>query len=523
MTTVNRNNKQLHYNPDVLGALANLSSDEVFTPPEVANKVLDFLPQELFESRETTFLDPASKSGAFLREIAKRLIKGLEKEIPDLQERLNHIYQNQLFGIAITELTALLSRRTLYCSKEANGKYSVCTTFTDKDGKIRYERTEHEWVGGKCRHCGASKGEYSRDEEMETHAYEFIHKTPEKIINIFKPKNMRFDVIIGNPPYQLKDGGAQASAMPIYQKFVEQAKKLNPRYLTMIIPSRWFTGGKGLDEFRKEMLNDERLVELHDYLDAGEVFPGVEIKGGVCYFLWDNSDESKKDDKCRVVSYQGGKVISETRRKLKVGDEDIFIRYNEAISILDKVLKKGEKSFAEIVSSRKPFGLATNFTDFKNKEFKNSLKIYANKEVGFVSKNKIEKNKDWIAEYKVFIPKAVGSGKMAEDFIKPVFGEKNSVATETYVLVGPFDAQKKAKNVMSYIKTRFFHFLVGLLKNTQDATSKVYQFVPMQDFSDKSDIDWSKSPREIDQQLYKKYGLTKKEIDFIESMVREVD
>jgi len=344
------------YNPDVLVCLANLSSDEVFTPPKMVNEILDLLPNELWSDKNSKYLDPACKSGVFLREIAKRLIKGLEQAIPDQQERINHIFKNQLFGIGITELTSLLSRRSVYCSKSANGEYSVCSEFNNEQGNIIFKRVEHSWIKDRCSYCGASKQILDRGDEFETYAYQFIHTNkPEEIFN------MKFDVIIGNPPYQLNDGGAQASAMPLYHKFVQQAKKLNPRFLSMIIPSRWFAGGKGLDDFRNEMLNDNRIRAIHDYLKASECFPGVEIKGGVCYFLWDRDNRGL----CKVYTHSDNKIISEMERPLSEKNFDVFIRYNEAIPILHKVFEKKERSFSEIVSPGKPFGLRGFFNDFK--------------------------------------------------------------------------------------------------------------------------------------------------------------
>lgn len=334
------------YNPDVLSCIANLSNDEVFTPPEVANAMLDLLPQELFSNPNTTFLDPACKSGVFLREIAKRLIIGLEPVYPDLQERTDHIFKHQIFGIAITELTSHLSRRSLYCSKTANGNFSV-VRFETIDGNVRFKNIKHRWQNGKCVFCGASQKEYDRSADLETHAYEMIHTTkPEEI---FK---MKFDVIISNPPYQLDDGGAGKSAKPIYHRFVEQAIKLNPRYLTMIIPSRWFSGGKDVNEFRANMLSDNRIRVLHDFLNAGDCFSGVEIKGGVCYFLWDRDHSGL----CNIYTHQSDGSVTESNRPLLEPGLDTFIRQNNLISILRKVQQKNEKSFVDIVSARDAFG-----------------------------------------------------------------------------------------------------------------------------------------------------------------------
>ena len=336
------------YNPDVLSCLANLSNDEVFTPPEVANQMLDMLPKEIWGDPNATFLDPACKSGVFLREIAKRLIKGLEDEIPDLDERLEHIFKKQLHGVAITELTSLLSRRSVYCSKYPNSKYSV-VEFDSAEGNIRFKRCEHKWVNGRCKYCGASEKEYERGDELETHAYEFIHfEDPKEMLP------MKFDVVIGNPPYQLSDGGNGASAMPIYHKFVQQGEKLKPRYLAMIIPARWYVGGRGLDSFRSEMLHDDRIRELHDFQNASDCFPGVEIKGGVCYFLWDRDHRGL----CRVFSHEGEGVSMDERPLLEEGMET-FIRSSKQISILEKVRSRHEKTLSEKLNAGRYFGFHT--------------------------------------------------------------------------------------------------------------------------------------------------------------------
>lgn len=491
------------YNPDVLNCLANLSNDEVFTPPTLANQMLDLLPKELFTSPKTTFLDPFCKSGVFLREIVKRLDRGLQEVIPDRLQRIDHILHHQVFGIAITELTSYLSRRSVYCSKAADGKYSV-SHFSNPEGNIQYRALRHTWEKGKCRYCGASQEVYDRGDQAEQYAYQFIHTdNPEKLFN------MKFDVIIGNPPYQLNDGGNGASAGSLYHKFVMQSKKLMPRFLCMIIPARWYAGGKGLDSFRDEMLHDKRIREIHDFNDASECFPGVEIKGGVCYFLW--SRDSNGD--CNVYTHREDVIVSTMNRPLLEKGCDVFIRHNNAVAILKKVQQWKEKSMSEIVSARKPFGFATNYSGISSAPLHHSVKIYANQKQGYVERKEIEKNQNWVDKYKLFIPEAIGSGDMTKDWIKPIVVGKNVCCTETYIVVGPFENEELAQNAYSYSQTKFFHFLLGLKKITQHTTQKVYQFVPLQDFSHP----WT------DEMLYKKYNLTEEEIAFIESMIRPME
>jgi site-specific DNA-methyltransferase (adenine-specific) len=420
----------------------------VFTPPKIVNNILDILPKKIWSDKNVTFLDPATKSGVFLREIAKRLIDGLEQEIPDLKKRLNHIYTKQLFGIGITELTSLSSRRSLYCSRLANGKYSICTDFNDEKGNIRFERIEHVWKNKRCKFCGASKSEYDRDKKLETHAYEFIHKAPEEIINLFNKKNMKFDVIIGNPPYQLSDGGGiGTSSKPIYQKFVEQAKKLNPRFLTMIIPSRWFAGGKGLASFRKEMLNDKRISYIHDYIEASDCFPGVQIKGGVNYFLW----ERDYSGNCIITTHKGSIYGKPVSRSLLEDGINTFIRFNEAISILKKVQKFEEKSFILNVSTRNPYGIESNYKEFKcKKDKKNNIKLYRYGDDGYIKNEQIKKNKQLIKKYKVIISKAgSGSDSFPHQILGvPIISETSSVSTETYLILHISDNAKESKIIL---------------------------------------------------------------------------
>ena len=492
------------YNPDVLSCLANLSNDEVFTSPQLANKMLDLLPEEIWHDSSVTFLDPFTKTGVFLREITKRLIKGLEDEIPDLQERIDHILNKQVWGIAITELTALLSRRTLYCSKKANSKYAIDDMFDEPDGHIHYKAMEHTWDGVKCVYCGANKAQYDRADGLESYTYEFIHTfNPERIFN------MQFDVIIGNPPYQLSDGGFGRSAAPVYQKFVEQAKKMNPRYISMIIPSRWFGGGKGLNDFRAEMLADKRIRELVDYENANDCFPGVDLAGGVCYFLWDRDHQGQ----CRVKSIVNGNECSSVR---DLDEFNIFVRNSRAVPIVRKALALGEPTMDQQVSSRKPFGLATNVRPRQ----KGDLILHWQNGEGKFPSTEVTNGREWIKKFKVICAKTAydHAGSPDKNGMRKVFTKinilaPNVVCTETYLVAGAFDSEAEALNLKNYMESRFFRFLVSQFMVSQDITKDRFAFVPIQDFSQ----EWT------DEKLYQKYGITDEEQAFIESVIRPMD
>ncbi len=508
-------------NPDVLTCIANLSNDEVFTPPDFANQMLDTLAEawaagndgaNIWADSKVTFLDPFTKSGVFLREITTRLIAGLAEEIPDLQTRVDHVLTRQVFGIGITTLTTLLARRSLYCSKHANGEYSVVKSFKADGGNIWFERVEHTWENGRCVFCGAARQAFDRGEGLETHAYAFIHTNDIKArLRELFGADMQFDVIIGNPPYQLaSDGGTRD--VPIYQKFVEQAKMLGPRYLTMVVPSRWMAGGLGLSEFRQNMLSDKRIRDLVDYPNAAEIFPSVGINGGACYFLWDAAHTGP----CNFTSVRAGVQYGPTSRTL---DEfDVLVRDSRALEILRKVLARKEPPINTILARDKEFGWTSNFDGFHHTEHEGDLPLYyirsVKRAVGFIARDEVTKSAHLIDTWKVLVP-AVGSGRERErsgvDLVlgPSLIAPSPSVCTQSFLFFF-VSSREEAESLQSYYATRFFRFLVSLRKITQHATHSTYQWVPL--------LTWNRVWTDAD--LNERYGISSEEAAYIAEMIR---
>lgn len=509
-------------NPDVLTCIANLSNDEVFTPPEFANRMLDTVAAawaadhdgaDIWADKTVKFLDPFTKSGVFLREITKRLIAGLENEFPNLQERVDHILTKQVFGIAITKITSFLARRSLYCSKNANGSHSITKEFSNPEGNIWFQRIEHTWNATKCVYCGAPKSILDRGDDMENYAYAFIHTENIKSqIADFFGEHMQFDVIVGNPPYQMKGGAGGTSDSSIYHLFVEQAMRMEPRYLSVVIPSRWMAGGRGMDEFRKTVLAGGHFRELVDFPASSDVFPGVEIKAGVCYFLWDKSYSGD----CAVTTIRSGESTGPLLRNLD--EYDIFVRDGRAISILHKVLGHKEQPINTILTRDTAFGLASNFDSFDKTPGSDSVSLYYIKRmkrgIGYIARDKINKSVGLIDKWKVLVPEAYngGDGLPHQILGKPEIAPPPSVCTQSY-LVFHVESEAAAASVRSYYSTRFFRFLVSQRKITQHALNSTYKWVPLQQW----DRNWT------DSELYKKYGITDDEQAYIESQVKPMN
>ncbi len=499
--------------PDILDCLAQLSNDEVPTPPRLARAMLDILPTEVWSDPNLKWLDPCSKSGIFLREVAARLLEGLGEWEPDFERRRDHIFRQMLFGTSITEMTGVISRRTVYCSRDAAGEQSVVDV-TDEVGNLPFIPAEHVFRKGptttSCAVCRAPT-QLERGDRRENYAYSFIHGAyPTK-----EMKNMRFDVVVGNPPYQIDDGGHNASATPIYHLFVQKAIELDPRYVLMITPSRWFAGGKGLEKFRRRMLADRHLRTLVDYPKLYDGFPGVKIRGGVSYFLWDRHH----DGPCSVQTMWDGEPLGPpVERYLDV--YDVIVRRNEAVSVLEKVRAfvaggSPEPTLESKVSSMKPFGLRTYFHGENSPAgMTDPVKLFGSQKVTWLERDAIPLNQPWINDWKVLVSRVQGTSSAVEtQFLgQPIVAGPGTACTETYLVAGRFQSEEEAERYAAYLRTRFVRFLVSLRKSTQDAARGVYAFIPDLPV----DRVWT------DEMLYKRYRLTKSEVSFIDSQVREM-
>lgn len=535
-------------NFDILETITNVGNDEVFTPRKTCEMILDSLPEEVWHNPNYKWLNPATKNGIFEREIALRLDEGLKDIIPDIEKRRKHILQNMIFSIGQTRFTSNVARRTVYYCSQANRKcdglkandghfvngYAIGngTWFNDEEGNIKTPNIAHTFKNGKCIFCGISENsKYNDKNQLETYAYEFIHFNNENILKHLQDRffggnrNMKFDVIIGNPPYQLSDGGGTGdSSKPIYNKFIEQAKSLKPKYLSMIIPSRWMKGGKGLDDFRNKMINDKKIEYLHDFEIAKTCFPINTIDGGVCYFLWGLNHEGL----CKYV-YESKDGFKDTSiRYLNNGITNNVIRDSRQISIVKKAKCNKEQSFSNIVSTRKPFGISTdlfnspeNYEKFnlQNEYYQNSYKIYgvkgnkggAKRVVGYVNSSAPTENIDSIKEYKLFFSYAYSTDSTIPPEI--IIGRPNEIATETFLMIGPFDNELRAKNCLSYIKTKFFRSLLYFNRIQKNCSKETFNLIPLVSFLE----EWN------DKKLYEKFKLTKYEIQYIENNVKEMN
>lgn len=493
---------------DILEVIANLSNNEVFTPPRVANAILDLLPADVWSNPDLRWLDPGSKTGVFPREVVKRLMTGLEGVIEDESARLEHILKNMVFAIAITELTSLMTRRSLYCSKDASSQFSA-VALTRGEGNVWFGRVEHDFNGkGRCAECGAAQEQFEKG-DGDNYAYGLTHATGRRAIA--KEMDMRFDVVIGNPPYQMEMG--ESSDVPLYNQFVEQAIALNPRYITMVIPSRWMAGGKWLDSFRSKMLGDKRLRKIVDFSLMQSVFPGsVDFEGGVCYFLWDRDNPGP----CEYSHVLGDQKLPAINRDL---DEfDVLVRDSRALPILRKVLSRGESSLVEIVTGQTPFGLLTNFTNYRrgakrDGDLKLIITEKGSRAEKWVNPAEITRGHELLKGWKVFIPEAYGErGAIPARVLGPtVVASPKTVCTQTFLVAGPVATKTEAENLEAYLQTRLVRFLISLRKVTQHAGRTTYSWVPQQRW----DKAWT------DAALFKKYGITPEEQEFVTSMVRE--
>jgi len=504
--------------PDILDVIAALSSDAVPTPPLLARAVLDILPPDVWSNPDLRWLDPATKSGSILREVARRLMDGLAECEPDPGQRADHILRNMLFGCGITQVHGEMTRRSVYVSRDATSDFSV-VSFDDESGNLPFVPAEHDYpmskdgrARGNCRVCGAP-AQLERGNTRENYAYAFIHGAyPTQ-----EMKDMQFDVIVGNPPYQIGDlKNEEDRAAPIYQYFVEQAIALNPKYLAMIIPSRWFTGGFQLDKFRERMIADRHFRAIVDNPKVYDCFPGVKIRGGVNYFLWDRD----YDGDCEFSTRIDGQITSTLTRDLRAGD-GVLVRDNFAAAVIEKVRSLHKGPWCDtVVGPQMPFGqMRTNFAgDTPTRQSPDDVALVLGSRAGYTAKTNIDKNHEWIDRWKVLLPKA-SSGDTNQDetgrIVDVVLGEPialapGSACTQTYLIAGMFDTRDETENYANYLATKFVRFLVLQRKTSQDVYSDRFKFVPSLDMKRA----WT------DADLYKKFKLSAEEIDYIEACIR---
>jgi|LSQX01.1.fsa_nt_gb superfamily II DNA or RNA helicase len=462
---------------DIFDYIPPQKTNQIFTPRRVVNMMVDMLEKanpEIFSDYTIRFLDPYAKSGLYIAEIVRRLHHGLEEQIPNSKERIKWILENQVYAIAPSNIIYNIVKNFIFpADVEISTKNLV-------EIDLAKHLDEVNW----------------RD----------------RIAEAFGGEDLKFDVIIGNPPYQMEsDGGTRD--IPIYHKFVEQAKVFKPSYLIMIMPSRWMGGGLGLTSFRRTMLADTQIRELVDYPASEDIFPGVEVKGGVCYLLW------KKDCRgdCLITTVRGLERVGPVSRALD--EYDILVRDSRALPILRKVLNQKEQSITDILSVDKEFGWTSNFSGFHHKEAPGRIPLYYNRGgkrlIGWIDRSDVQKSLHLIDTWKVLIPKAGSDGgKRLPDYVlgKSLIAESPSVCTQTYLFFF-LNSLEQARSLNSYLETRFFRFLVSLRKMTQDATRSTYLWVPVQEW----DRIWT------DEMLYEKYNLSDEEIHFIESMVRPME
>lgn len=529
---------------DILETITNVGNDEVFTPKKVCEQMLDSLPDEVWHHPEYKWLNPCSKNGIFEREIALRLDEGLKDIIPDELTRRKHILQEMVFSIGLTKFTSEVARRTLYYCNQANRKCDGIkgedghfvngfaigngTWFIDPEGNIKNPTAEHVWTNeNKCKYCGANRlikddknneilSKYSDPTQIEHYAYEFIHhenteSLKARLQKFFGRKNMKFDIIIGNPPYQLSDGGAGASAKPIYNNFIEQGLELDPEYLCMIIPSRWYAGGKGLDDFRYKFLHNRHIQKLVDFPNAKDCFPSSSIGGGVCYFLY----SKKYTGDCNFISRNATSILSQSKRDLS--KHDILLRYDQAETILDKINKKQNKRISSLLFKRNAFGIQSSVRGKNRKDSDRNIKLLSSDGISFISINDVVKNQKVVPAFKVFISKltAEHANEPSADGKYKVLSKSGilnpgEVCTESYLIFAPFSKEDSAKNLLNYLHTKFVRLLVLLCVSSINIVWDSFQFVPLMDLS----RSWT------DQDLYKYFGLDSNEISFIESLIR---